>query len=205
MNLAIAWAAAAWIAPSGARGVFRAAKLDDGAYEAFTTRRRFGHTRLSRAILASLGNYPHSGQIVEIEWSITGDEYSETRAGWPLHSLSCRNYAEVEMRDAGGATSITKSGPNPIVGGIQLDSFRMGGSTAMWRALPYHPLWPGLIVNTLLYAGLLGIVVLLPGWARRSLRRRRHQCESCGYPVGSSPVCTECGSAIKADTLPSRS
>lgn len=58
---------------------------------------------------------------------------------------------------------------------------------------PLRPLWGGLAINTAIYGS---IVWLLTGGvvvARRSVRRRRNQCEGCGYPRGVSPVCTECG------------
>ena len=35
---------------------------------------------------------------------------------------------------------------------------------------------------------------------RRTRRRRRGQCEKCAYPIGVSPVCTECGAAVVRDS-----
>ncbi len=62
--------------------------------------------------------------------------------------------------------------------------------------LPWHPLWPGFGVNTLLYATLLWL--LIPGLValRRFLRVRRGLCPKCAYPMGESSVCTECGGAL---------
>ena len=40
---------------------------------------------------------------------------------------------------------------------------------------------------------------LTPGGAgalRRFLRVRRGLCAKCGYPMGGSPVCSECGKAL---------
>lgn len=64
-----------------------------------------------------------------------------------------------------------------------------------WR-LPMRPLWPGFVVNSLFYAVILWL--LLGGLAaeRTRLRCRRGLCAKCAYPIGVSPVCTECGAAV---------
>ena len=59
------------------------------------------------------------------------------------------------------------------------------------------PIWPGFITNTLFYALLLWLLLFAPFAARRVLRRKRRLCEKCAYPVGTSPVCTECGAAVR--------
>ena len=56
-----------------------------------------------------------------------------------------------------------------------------------------EPIWPGFAVNTLFYAGVLWVVFAGPLALRRMIRRRRGQCPTCAYPIGQSPVCTECG------------
>lgn len=62
--------------------------------------------------------------------------------------------------------------------------------------LPVTPQWGGLIVNTGLYAALIWLALGgLRDW-RRWQRRRRGQCRHCGYPIGASPVCTECGRPV---------
>jgi hypothetical protein len=68
------------------------------------------------------------------------------------------------------------------------------------RSLPFRPIWPGFLINTLVYAALLWLIFLAPFAARRMLRRRRGLCEKCAYPVGTwggSSVCTECGAAVR--------
>jgi hypothetical protein len=62
--------------------------------------------------------------------------------------------------------------------------------------LPLRPLWPGFGINILFYALLLWLVFCAPFVARRVLRRKRRVCEKCAYPIGASPVCTECGAAV---------
>ncbi len=63
-------------------------------------------------------------------------------------------------------------------------------------ALPHIPIVPGFIINTVFYAMLLWLPSTPPFAVRRKIRRRRGQCEKCAYPVGTSPVCTECGAAV---------
>lgn len=68
----------------------------------------------------------------------------------------------------------------------------------MWRGpiptlLPLEPVWPAFALNTLLYGALAGALLFGPRVLRRGLRRRRSQCERCGYPIGTSLTCTECG------------
>ena len=67
--------------------------------------------------------------------------------------------------------------------------------TAVW---PTTPIWPGVAVNAAVWTAVLWSVLCGPGTARRALRRRRGLCLRCGYPVGVSPVCTECGAAVPA-------
>lgn len=66
-----------------------------------------------------------------------------------------------------------------------------------FSALPYLVIWPNFILNTLFYGAVLCVAIFVPGSARRRWRRRRGLCERCAYPVGISPVCTECGAEVK--------
>ena len=65
--------------------------------------------------------------------------------------------------------------------------------------LPCRPIVMGFAVNTLFYATILWLLLatLHPrGVVRRRIRARRGQCPACGYPIGTSNVCTECGRAV---------
>lgn len=53
--------------------------------------------------------------------------------------------------------------------------------------------WPGFLINWFLYALLLIAAVRGPGMIRRFVRVRRNRCVACGYPRGTSAVCSECG------------
>ncbi len=58
--------------------------------------------------------------------------------------------------------------------------------------LPLRPIWPAFAVNTLFYAALLWSPFAL----RRIIRVKRGLCPACGYPMGESAVCSECGKAL---------
>jgi hypothetical protein len=68
------------------------------------------------------------------------------------------------------------------------------------KGLPYRPIWPGFAINTIFYAAILWVVWFTPGMVRRRIRRRRGLCPACAYPIGLSPVCTECGNPLKIRT-----
>lgn len=64
------------------------------------------------------------------------------------------------------------------------------------RRLPVVPIWMGFVGNSVVYGAALGAVLVGVPALRRSARRARGRCEHCSYPVGGSPVCTECGRPV---------
>jgi hypothetical protein len=64
------------------------------------------------------------------------------------------------------------------------------------RVLPLRPILDRFAINTVFFAAVLWSVTLGPVTVRRAVRRRRHRCPACGYPVGESERCTECGAAV---------
>lgn len=70
------------------------------------------------------------------------------------------------------------------------------------RLLPLRPLWPGFAINTMLYAATLWLFWTAPFALRRRRRIKRHLCPACAYPVGDSPICTECGAAVQPRRIP---
>ena len=65
-----------------------------------------------------------------------------------------------------------------------------------FRLLPLRPIWPGLVVNTLLYSLVLWLLSGGPFVLRSFIRLRRGLCTACAYPVGESATCTECGRLV---------
>jgi len=110
-------------------------------------------------------------------------ESMESR-GWPCRALWC-----IPGEGKG-------YGMDPPEGGILVpDWAAVSGNRFLQPTLPLRPIWPGFAINTLFYAAVLWMVFAAPFALRRMIRRRRGQCQRCAYPIGSSPVCTECGAA----------
>lgn len=109
------------------------------------------------------------------------------RVGWPALSLV-----------TGVALGLSKgeiAKKNDTSFTIPLHTNPAGDKTGPW--LPYGLLWLGLIINTLFYAAIAWLIVRSPLETRRRLRQWRGLCEEGAYPIGESPVGTECGEAIR--------
>jgi hypothetical protein len=56
------------------------------------------------------------------------------------------------------------------------------------------------LLNPLIVGGAAWVVLVVPWFLgiiiTRWSRRRRGRCMACGYPIGTSSVCTECGSQV---------
>jgi len=61
------------------------------------------------------------------------------------------------------------------------------------QTLPLCPIWPGFVIDMVLIAALLWLIVRGPFVLRVWRRVKDDRCARCGYPFGSSAVCTECG------------
>lgn len=156
---------------------------------------------------AGPGNRGH-GWVMDA-YASTGTEmvrYSDTdrqsilrRSGWPFRSMCC----VVEYRpDASSTWTKHVRGGLPIAGFnfLSRDVSGLGlamGMQGIERVLPLRPLWPGFVLNTMFWASALWLLWMIPRWLRSLWWGIRHKCTRCGYPVGVSPVCTECGRTIK--------
>jgi hypothetical protein len=119
---------------------------------------------------------------------IADDEHiiATLRVGWPCRCLSTR--AE-ELNGVWSEHGLSV----PLV---------MRHDLALWPELPLCPVWPGFLVNTVLYALLLFPLVQIPSGMRRHIRRKRGRCPKCGYDLRGQPPetgpaagagCPECG------------
>ena len=119
----------------------------------------------------------------------SGQSYGETifvdACGWPALSL----WYEAE-RDGWSVAGIR--------GGLEMKPpwSSSGVLVAYPKVLPLRPLWPGFAINTFFYAAILWLLIPGPFVLRRFVRVRRGLCPKCGYRVGESAVCTECGKAV---------
>ncbi len=68
--------------------------------------------------------------------------------------------------------------------------------------LPLTPLWPGFVIDTTFFAALAAVIRFGWRWVVRRTRLARGRCPACNYPVGTSPVCTECGEALAVVGVP---
>ena len=120
--------------------------------------------------------------LLESDWRLAVKRRRFDGRGWPLISLWC------EL-----PTHELSPRPHEGRGAIQLlDSPWRLGTQSYPRAVPLLPVWPGFAVNTAFYAAVLWLP-FGPFALRRFIRRKRGQCLRCGYPMGMSSVCTECG------------
>ena len=124
--------------------------------------------------------------------------------GWPLPCM---------WHMAGHLTMIdTKSGiqERQAIGGLALSP-----PLPMWkdlkpyssqpdepRTLPLRIMPMSFALNTIFYALLAYLIILLPGATRRLVRRRRGQCPACGYLRGAGAICTECGTSSDPHLIP---
>ncbi len=115
-----------------------------------------------------------------------------TYAGWPIHSL----WGSTWFRTDAPATrdeiveyhhhAAMLVGSNHTLTSLMMDQ----------SLVPFAPLWPGFALNSVFYATFLWLLVPGPFALRRFIRRKRGQCPACGYPVGDSAVCSECGKEL---------
>jgi hypothetical protein len=113
-----------------------------------------------------------------------------TRAGWPLIAVEAQWY-----RDASRAMPVFA--PRTTGGFAFRDWYVRGDRLFMPRMLPYKPLWPAFTLDVAFWTVVAAVLWFVPIWIRRLIRRRRGQCAGCGYPIGASEVCTECGREVQ--------
>ncbi len=210
VNVAVAWACAAWIDFRGGGGLWiegRGGEQEGPSYNLWLvmTYRRSGAFRAysmwsDRSTNSSADGFVTPGPAAPLvpDWAPflsptddTGEfhSYFADARGWPLLSMW-----------SGLMFSYTPNGrtPNTANLGIALDpalSTRWGDHRHV-RLLPLRPLLLGFSVNTLLYATLLWLLIPGPFALRRFVRVKRGLCPACAYPRGESDVCSECGTAL---------
>ena len=116
------------------------------------------------------------------------DKYRSVDArGWPFLSLWY-----------GARQSVYGRYPAEVSYGITVGQSRrtpnnLWENTLNIRALPWHPIWSGFVLNTISYAVSLWLFAAGVLAVCRVVRLRRGLCPSCAYPIGESTVCSECG------------
>ncbi|MCL4199366.1 MAG: hypothetical protein KJZ69_17885 [Phycisphaerales bacterium] len=124
-------------------------------------------------------------------------EALRVRTGFPLKSMECQVWTD---------TTGVGVGPNRVpyprvvrrgVFGIER---RPGNGTTRVYLIPLRPTPVGFAVNSVLYGGSCWLLLGGPRSLTRWRRMCRGQCTKCGYPRGTSPVCTECGEPLPVFT-----
>ena len=110
---------------------------------------------------------------------------SEGRCGWPMRSMK---YDFWGTSVAGGHYGSTL----PAVG-VMRPLLREPGFFVPVGVIPV-----GFVIDSIVYAVVLWLLICGAVVLRRVIRRRRRLCPKCGYPVGESSVCSECGRLLSA-------
>ena len=126
--------------------------------------------------------------------------WRDTASGWPMLAMRFRERTASKSGLGGNrnliSTTVTIQYGHPIT-----DRF------GLHNILPLRPVWPGFVVNTLLFTmpAYLVLVIVGAGTAmlRRSRRRRRGMCTACGYDLAglNGGRCPECGHAYSPATI----
>jgi len=199
LNVAVAWGLAYWVQPQwdsdtrDVMGYSREAMWSADHYEQFgqsgVMLTQDGWFRPGDVVIAEFADFlPHWSRLSLV---VGADDYIvdttlERAFGWPWLALTYQAPLALNFQKPLLANVAT------ISNGIRLEAHdHLYGQFPL--AIPLRPLWPGFAVNTLFYAGVLWVLFCGPFALRRMIRRRRGQCPHCAYPIGQSPVCTECG------------
>jgi hypothetical protein len=112
----------------------------------------------------------------------------ERLIGWPCLSLRNISIESGQARNGSWLTSVKNHG--------RINTPKLMQSLGFPQQISSLPAWPGFAPNTIFYAAILWVLFFAPGAVRRNIRRRRGLCPACAYPIGTSPVCTECGKSV---------
>ncbi len=111
----------------------------------------------------------------------------EIAHGWPFVSLRCT------LTRSTGESRVT--GSLDLSWGIALGQPKRTSDppTQELRVLPLLPIWPGFVANSLVYGALLWLLFVSRLGLRWLVRVSRGRCANCGYRLGKSVICPECG------------
>ncbi len=124
-------------------------------------------------------------------------------AGWPARCLRARLVGRGDHSPGAGGAIRTGPGPQRVHWDQWEHAIIVDGSFSLvnhYRVVPTGVIASGMILN-LLFWSLPALLIAGLFLARRFVRRRRLCCPACGYPVGSSEVCTECGRKVRERRL----
>ncbi len=123
--------------------------------------------------------------------AVTFDDGSLGAAsGWPLLSFSAWRTVRATMLPGDQGIEFKRLHH----WGLVLRDTTKGGWHELPAILPLRPIWPGFVLNTLLYAVMVGIAV--EGWRRLRRFGRLARCPACAYPASGLDRSPECGGQL---------
>jgi hypothetical protein len=208
LNLAVAWAACLWARPVDQAAEVMIRFADPGVTETIyqppeaerwlrpiyeqMVRGGFHIEQVRGAMLLVKATRSRARGLELWAWmaprAAASTSLAGVRAGWPWRSFECRGSLTV------GLTSM----PPLWSGALEPpDWLRPRNSRAgVPRMLPCGPIPSGVVAGSTFYASILFVLWSVPRQARRSWRHRRGRCPACGYPIGTTDVCSECGKPV---------
>lgn len=105
-------------------------------------------------------------------------------AGWPMRAVEMVRWTDPNSNKEVSEHSVT------LPQTVYLPDWAAG------QPVPALPVWPGILINTLVYGAIGWGMVKGLVWCRGQFRLRRGRCAGCGYPRGAAEVCVECGRAL---------
>lgn len=120
---------------------------------------------------------------------------TETAYGWPLRSMVTAKWKHSLQPSGVNGNRI----PFEPISGIRVADTGLP-EPVPYRLLPVKPIPLGFLLNTLLYAAIIGAVLYVPITVRRAIRIGCGRCGRCGYPLGSAGCCSECGAPAGASS-----
>ena len=116
-------------------------------------------------------------------------------SGWPLSTLS----ATTRIPDSilpraswmNGVEVPASFHPASVAGQGRFAQF-----PTIRRPLPLRIEWSGAILGSLFWAAAMGLPLMVARYIRRYRRLIHAKCPACGYPLGATATCSECGERL---------
>ncbi len=117
-------------------------------------------------------------------------EIVQIKVGWPMYAFRSTRCGFIRL---GASVSHPGYLSAPVLSRVQQGLDVDIGRRSM--VVPLEPVWPGCVVNTLMFAAIAEVLLAIPRLIRTRYRRRRRLCVRCAYPLlpGTGQTCPECG------------
>ncbi len=131
-----------------------------------------------------------------------GSDVIRVSAGWPLISMTGEHWSVMQCT----GDHVFPIGQVAVVPrGLWVFRRPTGHGYDQIYHIPLEPIWGGFLLNAIGYGLAIWLCVAIPAFFTRWHRTRWHRCIACGYPRGTSPVCTECGEPLPSPSDRARS